>query len=407
MPSFRELLASTKSQIREVDTATADDLRRQPGAVVLDVREPDEYEQGAIPGAVHIPRGTLEGSIEARLPDHDAPVIIHCASGVRSAFAAKTLAELGYTDVVSVAGGFNKWKDEGRDWSTPRSLTPEQRNRYQRHVLLPEVDIEGQLKLLDSKVLLLGAGGLAGESQSHPVQGVEVGKGLGFEAGGGGGRRHRGNLLRWGFAMTNSVPALLPLALLEAVQNIDTPADDGLGALEPELAAKRLGLSPTVAAQVARYRERADAGDDIDRQEALAVFRLVGRRPDAELVYADAGRRAARHALRQRGGGSRALAAVAPGKLGRAVEFRAAAGLARRWLLVELASFEGQARAEAASSLALEAREDGVGCRFLTAGLAELLRLVVGFEGAMVHEHCRGRGDPRCIWRAARAEGYE
>ena len=160
MPSFRELLASTKSQIREVDTAAADDLRRQPGAVVLDVREPDEYEQGAIPGAVHIPRGTLEGSVEARLPDHDAPVIIHCASGVRSAFAAKTLTELGYTDVVSVAGGFNKWKDEGRDWSTPRSLTPEQRNRYQRHVLLPEVDIEGQLKLLDAKVLLLGAGGL-------------------------------------------------------------------------------------------------------------------------------------------------------------------------------------------------------------------------------------------------------
>ena len=160
MPSFRELLASTKSQIREVDTAAADDLRRQPGAVVLDVREPDEYEQGAIPGAVHIPRGTLEGSVEARLPDHDAPVIIHCASGVRSAFAAKTLTELGYSDVVSVAGGFNKWKDEGRDWSTPRSLTPEQRNRYQRHVLLPEVDIEGQLKLLDAKVLLLGAGGL-------------------------------------------------------------------------------------------------------------------------------------------------------------------------------------------------------------------------------------------------------
>jgi molybdopterin/thiamine biosynthesis adenylyltransferase/rhodanese-related sulfurtransferase len=160
MPSFRELLAATKSEIREVDTATADEQRRRPGAVVLDVREPDEYQQGAIPGAVHIPRGTLEGSVESRLPDRSAPVIIHCASGVRSAFAAKTLAELGYTDVVSMTGGFNKWKDEGRDWSTPRSLTPEQRNRYQRHVLLPEVDIEGQLKLLDARVLLLGAGGL-------------------------------------------------------------------------------------------------------------------------------------------------------------------------------------------------------------------------------------------------------
>src|SRR5215203_4875828 len=160
MPSFRELLAATKSEIREVDTAEADELRTRPGAVVLDVREPDEYEQGAIPGAVHIPRGTLESSVENRLTDKTAPVIIHCASGVRSAFAAKTLTDMGYTDVVSVVGGFNKWKDEGRDWAAPRKLTAEQRNRYQRHLLLPEVDVEGQLKLLDAKVLLLGAGGL-------------------------------------------------------------------------------------------------------------------------------------------------------------------------------------------------------------------------------------------------------
>jgi len=160
MASFRDLLKQTKEQIREVDTAAADELRQQPGAVVLDVREPDEYEQGAIPGALHIPRGQLESNIEARVTDRDTPLIVHCAGGTRSAFAAKTLEEMGYTDVVSVAGGFNKWKDEGRDWRVPRSLTPEQRNRYQRHILLPEVDIEGQLKLLDSKVLLLGAGGL-------------------------------------------------------------------------------------------------------------------------------------------------------------------------------------------------------------------------------------------------------
>jgi molybdopterin/thiamine biosynthesis adenylyltransferase/rhodanese-related sulfurtransferase len=160
MPSFRELLAATKAEIREVDTAEADELRARPGAVVLDVREPDEYEQGAIPGAVHIARGTLESGIEGRIPDKSTPLIVHCAGGTRSAFAAQTLAQLGYTDVVSVAGGFNKWKDEGRDWSTPRNLTPDQRNRYQRHLLLPEVDIEGQLKLLDARVLLLGAGGL-------------------------------------------------------------------------------------------------------------------------------------------------------------------------------------------------------------------------------------------------------
>ena len=159
MPSFRELLATTKAEIREIDTAEADEAR-QRGTVVLDVREPEEYEQGAIPGAVHIPRGTMEGAIEGRIPDKGTPIIVHCASGVRSAFAAKTLSELGYTDVASLAGGFNKWKDEGRDWAAPRSLTADQRNRYQRHLLLPEVDVAGQLKLLDSRVLLLGAGGL-------------------------------------------------------------------------------------------------------------------------------------------------------------------------------------------------------------------------------------------------------
>jgi molybdopterin/thiamine biosynthesis adenylyltransferase/rhodanese-related sulfurtransferase len=160
MPSFRELLAATKSEIREVDTAQADEIRRRPGAVVLDVREPDEYEQGAIPGAVHIARGTLEGNVESRLTDKSAPIVIHCASGVRSAFAAKTLSDMGYEDVVSMSGGFNKWKDEGRDWKAPQVLTADQRNRYQRHLLLPEVGIEGQQKLLGAKVLLLGAGGL-------------------------------------------------------------------------------------------------------------------------------------------------------------------------------------------------------------------------------------------------------
>jgi molybdopterin/thiamine biosynthesis adenylyltransferase/rhodanese-related sulfurtransferase len=159
MPNFRELLKNTKSQIREVTTEEASAMR-DAGATVLDVREPDEFEQGAIPGAVFIPRGNLETNIENRVPDKSKLVVIHCASGVRSVFAAKTLSELGYEDVVSVAGGFNKWKDEGRDWRVPRSLTPEQRNRYQRHLLVPEVGEEGQLALLDAKVLLLGAGGL-------------------------------------------------------------------------------------------------------------------------------------------------------------------------------------------------------------------------------------------------------
>jgi len=160
MATFRDLLNQTKAEIREVDTATAEEMRAQPGTVVLDVREPDEYEQGAIPGSVHIARGNLESNIEGRVPDHDTPLVVICAGGVRSAFAAKTLHELGYQDVVSVKGGFNRWKDEDREWRTPRSLSAEQRNRYQRHLLLPEVGSEGQLKLLDAKVLLLGAGGL-------------------------------------------------------------------------------------------------------------------------------------------------------------------------------------------------------------------------------------------------------
>jgi len=162
VPTFREMLAEAKASVHEIDPAGAHEHIRsgQPGTVVLDVREPDEYEQGAIPGAVHIPRGMLELSVESRIPDKSARLLVYCAGGVRSALAAKTLRELGYADVHSVIGGFNRWKDEGRDWSTPRSLTPEQRNRYQRHLLLSEVGEAGQLKLLDSKVLLLGAGGL-------------------------------------------------------------------------------------------------------------------------------------------------------------------------------------------------------------------------------------------------------
>ena len=160
MPTFREMLAAAKAAVREIDTTEAEAESSRDGSVVLDVREPDEYEQGAIPGAVHIPRGTLETSVEGRIPDKSAHLVVYCAGGTRSAFAAQTLQELGYTDVASVAGGFNKWKDEGRDWSAPRSLSSEQRNRYQRHLLLPEVGETGQLKLLDAKVLLLGAGGL-------------------------------------------------------------------------------------------------------------------------------------------------------------------------------------------------------------------------------------------------------
>ena len=165
MATFRDLLAAAKTQITEIDTAGAEErIKSNPNVIVLDVREPEEYEQGALRDVIHIPRGHLEAQVENKIVDHDAEVLVYCAGGVRSAFAAKTLGELGYTNVLSIAGGFGKWKNEGRDWKTPAALTPDQRNRYQRHLLLPEVGEKGQQKLLDSKVLMLGAGGLGSPS---------------------------------------------------------------------------------------------------------------------------------------------------------------------------------------------------------------------------------------------------
>ena len=158
MSTPRELLNKAKAEIREVEPADVELQLRS--AVLLDVREPDEYEQGALPGAIHLPRGFLEFQVEGKVPDKQQAIVVYCAGGARSALAAKTMQDLGYTDVASMIGGFNRWKDEGRDWGTPRTLSAEQRNRYQRHLLLPEVGEQGQLKLLDAKVLLLGAGGI-------------------------------------------------------------------------------------------------------------------------------------------------------------------------------------------------------------------------------------------------------
>ena len=159
MASFRELLATTKAEISEVDTEKGAALRLD-GATILDVREPDEVAQGIIPGSVGIVRGNLEAQVENIIPDKATQLVVMCAGGVRSAFAVKTLEMLGYTNLVSMDGGFNKWKDEGRDWIMPQTLTAEQRNRYSRHLLLPEVGEAGQQKLLGAKVLMLGAGGL-------------------------------------------------------------------------------------------------------------------------------------------------------------------------------------------------------------------------------------------------------
>src|SRR3989449_8605553 len=161
MASYRDLLKGVKSRIREVDVRQLDAARNgTTKPVLIDVREQDEVEQGIIPGAIHIPRGYLESRVEQYIPDYETPVVAYCASGNRSAFAAETLTQMGFKDVASLKGGFGAWKDGGFKFVVPRDLTPAQQKRYSRHVLIPEVGKEGQLKLLDSKVLIIGAGGL-------------------------------------------------------------------------------------------------------------------------------------------------------------------------------------------------------------------------------------------------------
>jgi molybdopterin/thiamine biosynthesis adenylyltransferase/rhodanese-related sulfurtransferase len=163
MPSYRDLLSQTRAEIAELDASGARELLEGPDAArwaVVDVRERDEWEEGHLPAAIHIPRGSLESRIEQAVPSRETPVLVYCAAGNRSAFAAKTLGELGYGDVRSLAGGFTDWKRNGFHVELPRTLGPKQRARYSRHVLIPEVGEPGQLRLLESKVLLIGAGGL-------------------------------------------------------------------------------------------------------------------------------------------------------------------------------------------------------------------------------------------------------
>lgn len=157
--TYSQLVREAKASIREVDNAGAQALA-DAGALVVDVRETTEWQEGHLVGAVHVPRGHLESKIESVAPDRHRPLVLYCAGGVRSAFAARQLAEMGYDDVVSMAPGFQGWKSEGRPWKAPVVLSAEQQKRYSRHLLIPEVGAEGQKKLLDSKVLFIGAGGL-------------------------------------------------------------------------------------------------------------------------------------------------------------------------------------------------------------------------------------------------------
>ena len=158
MTGYRDLVEAARARIDEIDPA---DLETALGSVtVIDVREADEYDQGAVPGARLVPRGLLERDVAGLVPDRSTAIVVYCASGSRSVLAAASLQEMGYGNVASLVGGFERWKSEGRAWKTGEGLTSDQRNRYSRHVLLPEVGEAGQTKLLESRVLMIGAGGL-------------------------------------------------------------------------------------------------------------------------------------------------------------------------------------------------------------------------------------------------------
>jgi len=158
--TYRELFERNRRAIREIDARQATELIADQDAAIIDVREQDEVDQGAIPGSIHIPRGYLELRIEEAVRDKTKPVVVYCAGGVRSVFAAKAMQDLGYENAFSMAGGFGAWKSSGLQWSTPKTFTAEQRKRYSRHLLIPEVGEEGQHRLLEARVLLIGAGGL-------------------------------------------------------------------------------------------------------------------------------------------------------------------------------------------------------------------------------------------------------
>lgn len=168
MPTFDALLRELRVTTIELDAAAL--AHEQEGGArpaLIDVRESDEHAQGMIPGTVHIPRGFLELRIERAVPDRAAPVVLYCATGTRSVLAVRSLAELGYTNVRSLAGGFTGWKRAGLPWEQPLALRPDQETRYSRHTLIPEIGVAGQLRLLGAKVLCIGAGGLGSPSSMY------------------------------------------------------------------------------------------------------------------------------------------------------------------------------------------------------------------------------------------------
>jgi sulfur-carrier protein adenylyltransferase/sulfurtransferase len=164
--SFQDIMAEARKEIPEVSAQQVNELLKNNGKspVLLDVRESDEWRQGHLEGALPLPRGFLEIKVESAVPNKETPVIAYCAGGVRSLLAAKVMREMGYQNVSSMAGGYTAWKNGGFKWVQDFQYTPEQLIRYSRHFLLPEVGEDGQAKLLQAKVLMIGAGGLGSPS---------------------------------------------------------------------------------------------------------------------------------------------------------------------------------------------------------------------------------------------------
>jgi molybdopterin/thiamine biosynthesis adenylyltransferase/rhodanese-related sulfurtransferase len=165
--SYADLLREARADVPELTPAEVELLQERPGVAIVDVREPDEWDAGHLPNAKLVAKSRVEQQIEDAVPDRSTKVVLYCASGIRSLFAGQLLQQLGYADVASMSGGFQQWKGQGLPWTAPPKLTPEQKQRYSRHLLIPEVGTEGQAKLLGSKVLLIGAGGLGSPSSLY------------------------------------------------------------------------------------------------------------------------------------------------------------------------------------------------------------------------------------------------
>lgn len=203
----------------------------------------------------------------------------------------------------------------------------------------------------------------------------------------------------------STIPAIVPLSLLEAVRTLDAPVADGLEMPEqsPEVA-RRLGLNATVTAQIGRYARAVERSGEVPLAEVVQVFRLVARRPDADLVFADAGRRAARHAAGRNGRGA---PEAAPTGLARRLALRRARRALRGTFAGELDAAAERATVRVPSPLSVAAAPDGAACSYYASAFGELLRLTTGFEGTMIHEACRARGEAECRWRAVPGDAYE